>query len=329
MPFVTGRRALLALAACALLQPATATAQNYPTRPITIVVPLAAGTGMDALVRLYADRLQSSLGQPVVVENRPGAALMLAAAAVATAPADGYTLLVSTSAPMAINQTLYKKLNFNPEKDFVPISLYVKSPFILVVDPKLPVKSVPDLIKYAKESKDPITFSSSGTGTALHLSSEYMKNRYGLAMTHVPYKSSPQAVADIAAGHVNMSFAEAGASLPLIKDGKLRALAVSSQARLPSLPDVPTFAEAANAPDFEAVSWHALLAPAATPRPIVDRLHAEMKKIMGDPEMKALVTKIGLIPVDTPSIDGIEQYFKTEREKWGTLVRQLKLEGSM
>jgi len=329
MPFVTGRRTLLALAACALLQPATATAQNYPTRPITIVVPLAAGTGMDSLVRLYADRLQSSLGQPVVVENRPGAALMLAAAAVATAPPDGYTLVVSTSAPMAINQTLYKKLNFNPEKDFVPISLYVKSPFILVVDPKLPVNSVPELIKYAKESKNPLTYSSPGAGTALHLSSEYMKNRYGLAMTHVPYKSSPQAVADIAAGHVNMAFAEAGASLPLIKDGKLRALAVSSQDRLPSLPDVPTFAEAAKAPDFEAVSWHVLLAPAATPRPIVERLHAEMKKIMGDPEMKKLASNIGLIPMDTPSIDGIEQYFKTEREKWGTLVRQLGLEGSM
>lgn len=329
MSFVIGRRTLFALAASALLQPAASIAQDYPTRPITIVVPLAAGTGMDSLVRLYADKLQTSLGKPVVVENRPGAALMLAATAVASAPADGYTLLVSTSAPMAINPTLYKKLNYNPEKDFVPISLYAKSPFILVVDPKLPVKSVPDLIKYAKESKAPLTYSSSGTGTALHLSSEYMKQRYGLEMTHIPYKSSPQAVADIAAGHVMMSFAEAGASLPLIKDGRLRALAVSSQTRIPALPDVPTFAEAANAPDFEAVSWHALLAPAATPKPIVDRLHAEMKKIMGEPEMKKLASNIGLIPVDTPSVDGIQKYFTSERDKWGTLVRKLGLEGSM
>jgi tripartite-type tricarboxylate transporter receptor subunit TctC len=230
---------------------------------------------------------------------------------------------------MAINQVLYKKLNYNPEKDFVPISLYVKSPFILVVDPKLPINSVPDLIKYAKESKTPLSYSSPGAGTALHLSSEYMKQRYGLDITHVPYKSSPQAVADIAAGHVSMAFAEAGASLPLIKDGKLRAIAVSSQSRLPSLPDVPTFAEAANAPDFEAVSWHALLAPAATPKPVVDRLHAEMKKIMGDPEMQKLASNIGLIPVDTPSVDGIQQYFKSERDKWGSLVRKLNLEGSM
>jgi tripartite-type tricarboxylate transporter receptor subunit TctC len=330
MPFVTGRRALLALAACAILQPAPSMAQQgYPARTVTILVPLAAGTGMDSLVRLYADKLQTVLGKPVVVENRPGAALMLAAAAVATAPADGYTLLVSTSAPMAINPVLYKKLNYNPEKDFAPIALYVKSPFILVVNPDLPIKSVPDLIKYAKESKTPLTYSSPGAGTALHLSVEYMKQRYGLDITHVPYKSSPQAVADIAAGHVALAFAEAGASLPLIKDGRLRALAVSSTDRLPSLPDVPTFAEAANAPDFEAVSWHALLAPSATPKDVVDRLHAEMKKIMADPEMKKLASNIGLIPVDTPSVDGIQKYFTSEREKWGSLVRKLGLEGSM
>ena len=188
---------------------------------------------------------------------------------------------------------------------------------------------MPDLIKFAKESKTPLTYSSPGAGTALHLSVEYMKQRYGLDITHVPYKSSPQAVADIAAGHVSLAFAEAGASLPLIKDGRLRALAVSSQDRLPSLPDVPTFAEAAKAPDFEAVSWHVLLAPSATPKPVVDRLHAEMKKIMSDPEMKKLASNIGLIPVDTPSVDGIQTYFTSEREKWGTLVRKLGLEGSM
>ena len=327
---VTGRRALLALAACAFCNPPPPLAQDYPNRPITIMVPLAAGTGMDSLVRLYADKLQTVLGKPVVVENRPGAALMLAASAVATAPADGYTLLVSTCAPMAINPVLYKKLNYNPVKDFVPISLYVKSPFILVVNPDLPIKSVPDLIKYAKESKTPLTYSSPGAGTALHLSVEYMKQRYGLDITHVPYKSSPQAVADIAAGHVALAFAEAGASLPLIKDGKLRALAVSSQDRLPSLPDVPTFAEAANAPDFEAVSWHVLLAPAATPKPVVDRLHAEMKKIMADPEMNKLASNIGLIPVDTPDRSTASRTISRASARNGaSLVRKLGLEGSM
>ena len=327
MPIV--RRALLALAAAAVFQAGTATAQDYPNRPITIVVPLAAGSGMDTLVRLYADKLQGALGQPVVVENRPGASLMLAAATVAKAPADGYTLLVSTSSAMAINPVLYKSINYNPVKDFVPISFYVKSPMILVVNPDLPAKSVPELIKLAKEGGKPLTYSSPGAGVAQHLSMEYMKKRFALDITHVPYKNTPQSVSDIAAGHVNLGFAEAGASLPLIRDGKLRALAVSANSRIPSLPEVPPFSEAANAPDFEAVSWHMLFAPAGTPPAIVERLHAEMKKIMADPEMIKMTEKIGLIPVQSPDIKGIETYLASERDKWGGLVKQIGLEGTM
>ena len=323
------RRALLAATVAAVAAGAPARAQDYPTRPVTIVVPLAAGSGMDALVRLYAEKLQVALGKPVVVDNRPGAALMLAAAAVATAPADGYTLLVSTSSAMAINPVLYKKVNYDHVKDFVPISFYVKSPFILVVNPDLPAKSVPELIKHIKDSKSPLSYSSPGAGVAQHLSIEYMKKRFDLDITHVPYKNTPQSIQDIAAGRVQLGFAEAGASLPLIRDGKLRALAVSATTRIPSLPDVPPFAEAAKAPDFEAVSWHILFAPAATPKPIIERLHAEMKKIMADPEMIKLTEKIGLLPVDSPNTDGIQKYLASEREKWGSLVKQLGLAGSM
>jgi tripartite-type tricarboxylate transporter receptor subunit TctC len=323
------RRALLAATVAAVAAGAPARAQDYPTRPVTIVVPLAAGSGMDALVRLYAEKLQVALGKPVVVDNRPGAALMLAAAAVATAPADGYTQLVSTSSAMAINPVLYKKVNYDHVKDFVPISFYVKSPFILVVNPDLPAKSVPELIKHIKDSKSPLSYSSPGAGVAQHLSIEYMKKRFDLDITHVPYKNTPQSIQDIAAGHVQLGFAEAGASLPLIRDGKLRALAVSATTRIPSLPDVPPFAEAAKAPDFEAVSWHILFTPAATPKPIIERLHAEMKKIMADPEMIKLTEKIGLLPVDSPNIDGIQKYLASEREKWGSLVKQLGLDGSM
>ncbi len=323
------RRALLGAAITTIAAVAPVQAQDYPTRPVTIIVPLAAGSGMDSLVRLYADKLQGALGKPVVVENRPGAALMLAASAVATAPADGYTLLVSTSSAMAINPILYKKVNYDHVKDFVPISFYVKSPFILVVNPELPAKTVPDLIKHLKESKSPLSYSSPGAGVAQHLSIEYMKKRFGLDITHVPYKNTPQSIQDIAAGHVQLGFAEAGASLPLIRDGKLRALAVSATTRLPSLPDVPPFAEAAKAPDFEAVSWHMLFAPAATPKPIVERLHKEMKKIMADPEMIKLTEKIGLIPVDSPDVAGIQKYLASEREKWGSLVKQLGLAGTM
>lgn len=248
------RRALVALLfTCAgLLSPAQA--QDYPNKPITIVVPLAAGSGMDSLVRLYADKLSQSLGKTVVVENKPGAALMLAASAVATAPPDGYTLLVSTSSAMAINLVLYKKVNYDAVKDFIPVSFYVKSPFILVVNPDLPAKSVPELIKLAKERTTPLNYSSPGAGVAQHLSIEYLKQRFNVNMTHVPYRNTPQSITDIVANHVQLGFAEAGASLPLIREGKLRALAVSSSTRLPTLPEVPPFAEAANAPDFEAVS---------------------------------------------------------------------------
>jgi tripartite-type tricarboxylate transporter receptor subunit TctC len=301
---------------------------QYPSRPVTVMVPLAAGSGMDILVRLYADKLSQSLGKPVVVENRPGASLMLAANSVAQAAPDGHTLLVSTSSAMAINLTLFKQVNYDAERDFVPISLYVKSPMILIVNPDLPVKTVPELIAHVKANQGKLSYSSPGAGVAQHLSMEYMKNQFGLEITHVPYRATPQSIQDIAAGHIAMGFAEAGASIPLIKEGKLRALAVSSLTRLPLLPDVPPFAEAANAPGFEAVSWHMLLAPGKTPRDIVDRLHADMKRVMADPDIKKRIETIGLIPFDTLGVDELRAYRKAEQEKWGALVKKLGLEGS-
>lgn len=324
------RRAFIAAALAASapgLASSQAHAQGYPNRPVTIIVPLAAGSGMDTLVRLYADKLSASLGKPVVVENKPGAALMLALQTASSAPPDGHTLVVSTSSAMAINLALYKKVPYDI-KDFTPVSYYVKSPFILVVNPDLPAKTVPELLKLSKDSEKPLSFSSPGAGVAQHLSIEYMKNRFGLKMTHVPYRNTPQSILDIAAGHVQLGFAEAGASLPLIRDGKLRALAVSSAQRLPQLPDIAPFAEAAPAQGFEAVSWHMLFAPAQTPKDIVTKLHDEMKKIMADPEIKKKVADIGLLPIDTPSLAETESYLTSEREKWGKLVRDLGLEGT-
>lgn len=318
----------LFVALLASLPPFIASAQDYPTRPITIVVTLSAGTGMDVIARLYADRLSQRLGKPVIIENKPGAATMLGTAAVASAPPDGYTLLVATSAALSINPTVYKKIAYDPERDLTPVALYLKSPFILIVNPQLPVNTVPELIGYAKKSPTPLNYSSPGTGGLPYLSVELMNQRFGLKMTHVPYRATPQAVGDVAAGHVSLSFAEAGASLALIRDGRVRALAVSSTQRLPAHPSVPPMAEAANAPDFETVSWHVLLAPAKTPRPIVERLHAEMKQIMSAPDMQEKLSNLGLIPLDPPSLADTERYIKSETEKWSTLVKSLGLAGS-
>ncbi|HXF88122.1 MAG TPA: tripartite tricarboxylate transporter substrate binding protein [Xanthobacteraceae bacterium] len=321
------RLAFIALVAVVGLQ-GSAQAQGYPSRNITIVLPLGAGTGMDVLVRLYAEKLAAVLGKPVVVENKPGAATMLAAQTVATAPPDGHTLVVLTSSALSINQHLYKQMNYSPENDFTPICLYVKSPLILVVNPKLPVNNVKEFIEYAKKAKPPLKYASVGAGAFQHISMEFAKQRFGFDATHVPYRQTGQSVTDLVAGHVDTGFVEAGASIPVIKDGKLRALAVSSTSPLPLLPDVPPFSQASGAADFESVSWHVLLAPSKTPKEIVDRLHAEMKKIMSDPAMKKRAADIGLIPIDTPSIAGMNDYIKAERVKWGALVDKIGLRGS-
>jgi tripartite-type tricarboxylate transporter receptor subunit TctC len=326
MPFSLRRAVVIALAG--LIPLANAGADTYPTKQITILPLLAAGTGLDIIVRVYAEHLSQTFGKPVMVDNRPGSAGLAGVAALKQSTPDGYTLMTATSAVMAIRPTLLKSAPYDPLNDFVPISLYVKSPFILVVNPALPIHSVPELIKYVKERPGQLSYSSSGVGGAPHLSGEYMKQRFGLDLAHVPYRNSPQSIADVAAGHVAMAFVEAGASMALINEGKLRALAVSSAARLPALPDVPPFSEAAEAPDFEAVSWHVLLAPAGTPQEVYERLHAEMKRIMTAPPVRQKIIAMGLIPFDTPSIEGMRAYIKSEGEKWGTLVRNLGLEGS-
>ena len=320
--------ATVAFAIAGLIHHQPAHAQNYPAKPLSIIVSLAAGTGMDVIVRLYAERLSQSLGQPVVVENRPGAAGHVTMDSILKAPADGYTLAVATSSAMAIRPTMFKKLPYDSLNDFVPIALYLKSPFILVVNPALPVQSVPDLIGYIKERPGQISYSSPSVGGAPHLAGEYLKQRYGIEMTHVPYRNSPQAIADVAAGHVPLTFAEAGASLPLIRAGRLRALAVTSTTRLGTLPDVRPFAEASGISDFETVSWHLLFMRSATPTEIVNKLHDEMKRIMAESDMKTAIANLGLIPHGPQSIEETRSYLKSEVDKWGSIVKSLGLAGS-
>jgi tripartite-type tricarboxylate transporter receptor subunit TctC len=320
----------LAAVAWAVLAPLSpAHAQPYPSRPITVVVALAAGTGMDIIVRSYAERLSQTLGRPIIIENRPGNAGLAAVDGALKAPPDGYTLLAATSSAMAIRPTMFKKPPYDPTTDFVPISHYLKSPFVLVVNPDLPIKSVPDLIAYVKARPGKIAFSSTSIGGAPHLAGEYLNQRFGVEMTHVPYKISPQAIQDVAAGHVQLTFAEAAASLALIRDGKLRALAVTSTTRLGTLPEVPPFAEAAGIADFEAVSWHMLYARADVPKEIVDRLHGEMNRIIALPELQTRMTSLGLIPYPPPPIAESQRYIKSEIDKWGGLVKSLGLAGTI
>jgi tripartite-type tricarboxylate transporter receptor subunit TctC len=306
-----------------------AVAQEYPTRNVTIVVPLAAGSGMDSVVRIYAEDLAKALGKPVVVENQPGAALMLAAQNVARAAPDGHTLVVSTAPVLAVNPTLYKKVNYDAEKDFVPIALYAKSPFVLIVNPGFGAGTMKAFIEKAQDSTTPVTYATTGAGTLQYLTMEILKRDHKFPASHVPYRSPPQIANDVVGGHVASSISETGAALSLIQDGKLKALGTTAGSRLPTLPEVPTVAEAIGMPGFEAVSWHVLLAPAATPRPVVDRLHTEMRRITGDPAFQKRVSDIGLMPLDPSSIEEIQQYIKGERDRWGGVVTALGLAGSL
>ncbi len=322
------RSVLIPLALVAAQFGAPASAQEYPSKPITIVLVLAAGTGLDTVARTYGEKLAQSLGRPVIFDNRPGANGIVAITAVKNTPADGHVLLVATSAALAINPSTFKQLPYDSAKDFIPVSLYLKSPFVLIVHPSLPVRSVPELVKFVKQRPGQLSYSSTGHGGAPRLATEIFMQNYGLDIIHVPYKNSPQAIMDVAAGHVQLGFAEAGASQRLIQDKRLRALTVSSLTRFNSLPEVPTLAEATGRPGLEAVSWHALVAPAATPRTIMTRLNGEMTRIIRMPEVRDRIASLDLIPVDPQSIEENQRYIASEAKKWGDLIRKLGLEGS-
>ena len=319
--------ALLASAAVGLAGHAQAQTATWPSQPVNIVIPLAAGTGMDALVRAYADQLQIALAKPVVVRNEPGASFMLAPSTVSKAAPDGHTLLATVSSTLVVNQTLYKSIPYDP-KSFIPISYYVKSPFVLVVGSKSPYKTAADLLAAARNKTPSLTYASLGAGTSQNLGVELIKQRFGVNMMEVPYRATPQQITDIASGQVDLGLVEAAASQGLIQDGQLRALAVSSSQRFRLYPDVPTIAEALNAPDLEAVSWHMLLAPAGTPRAIVDRLHEEMKRITRSPEFLDRANKLGLLPIESPPVEEIQSFIEKESQKWGDLLRKSGLAGS-
>jgi tripartite-type tricarboxylate transporter receptor subunit TctC len=283
-----------------------------------IVVTFTPGGAPDILARLIGDRLATTWGQPVLIDNKPGAGGNTGADFVAKAPADGLTIVVGTVGTHAINGALYAKMPYDMVKDFAPITLLATTPNLLVVNNDVPAKTLPEFIALGKR-EGKMTFASSGSGTSIHVSGELFKTMTGIDMTHIPYKGRATAIPDLLGGRVTMMFDNMPSSLPLVKEGKLRALGVTSAARSPAAPEIPTIAEQ-GLPGFEAVSWFALFAPAGTPRPIVDKLQAEVKKILASPEIAKKLTEVGLDPVGS-SPDQLATYQRAEIAKWAKVVK--------
>jgi tripartite-type tricarboxylate transporter receptor subunit TctC len=291
----------------------------YPSQPIKLIVPYPAGGTTDFLGHLVADQLTTGLGATVMVENNPGAGTALGAVQVAAAEPDGYTLLMATSTTLAINKALYKKLPYDPVKDFTPIALVAGVPFALIVNPSLPVKTLAEFVAYAK-SKPGLAYGSAGNGSPQHLGAEMLKAATGIDIRHVPYRSSVRAMLDVIAGHIPFMVMDLQPALPQIRDGKLRVLGVTTPKRVAAAPNIPTLAEAGLA-GFELVAWQGVVGPAGLPRPIADQLAAQIAKLVDDPQTRAKFTAIALEPPAESTPDGFAAYVKTEVDRWAGIVR--------
>ncbi len=293
-----------------------AQAQDYPGRQITLIAPWPAGGAVDALCRAVAPHLSDRLGKSVVVENRPGAGSVIGTAAGAKAAPDGYTMVMAGSGSLAISAALYKKLPYDPVKDFVPLVLAGRIPFFLVVNPSLPVHSVAELVAYAKENPGKLTYASGGPGSPHHLYAELLKSMTGIEMTHVPYKGSAPALTDVVAGHV-----------PLIREGNVRALGVSTKTRSPSAPDIPPIAEA-GVPGFDAAGWGVFSVPAGTRKEVVSKLQAALTAVVALPDVQQQIIKLGMIPSSISSPEELEHFIDSEIARWGKVVAQAGLAGT-
>ena len=312
--------AIIAGAIAALWLSLPAPAADYPARPVTILVAFTPGGPSDVLARILGRRLQEILHQPFVIENRPGSGGNIAAEQAARAEPDGYTLLMGNNSILATNAALYKKLGYDPEKDFIPISLIGTQANILVVNPGVPANSMAELIALAKANPGQLNFASSGFGAAAHLAGELFKTEAKINIVHVPYKGAAPALNDVLAGHVQMMFATAASVIGLIKNGKVRALAVTTPKRTALLPDLPTVDEL-GIKGFDATTWHGLVAPAGTPKEIIDILNFATVAALKDPAMQKSLTDLGVDVVgDSPK--EFEAYIKAEIPKWTAVVKQ-------
>jgi len=297
-----------------------ATADDYPSHSIRLIVPYAPGGGADSVARIVAKRVSETIGQTIVVENRGGAGSIIGTELVAKAEPDGYTLLLGQSGPISINPAIYKDLKYDPVKDFVPITMTTSYPYILVVNAKLPVKTLQDFIALAKSRSGAMNYGSTGVGAANHLVAEFFNSRAGLTMTHIPYRGTALAVADLLGERVGMVFGDPVSVLAHLDAGTLRGLAVTSRERSPIAPDLPTIAES-GFPGFDAIGWHGVLAPAKTPPAIAAKLNGEIVRALNDPQTKGLLQKQAMQTVGN-SPEEFAAFIRQDIEIWQGVARQ-------
>lgn len=309
------------LAMCSVLlgtMPWAWAADKYPDRPVKIIVAFQAGQATDQAARIFAQKLTEMFGQSFYVENRPGAASIIGTEMAAKAPPDGYTLLMGSSGSLAVNPGLYRKLPYDPVRDFVPISRMLIVPFFLAVTPDFPAENLKDLVQYLKTRPGQIDFASAGNGASNHLSTELFMSTTGVRMNHIPYKSSPAAVTDLLGGRIPLMFDTGPVLLPYVKAGKLRAIAVGSASRQSATPELPTIAESGY-PGFEAVGWAGLVAPAGTPKEIIDQLNAAIRKIAAEPGFR---DKLIGAELEATSSEEYGAYIKSEGRKWADVIKR-------
>jgi tripartite-type tricarboxylate transporter receptor subunit TctC len=317
-------RAIAALACGLVLAAPQGRAAEYPTRPIKLIVPYPAGGPTDVLGRMVGDYLSRDLKQPVVIENKAGAQGAIGADAVAHAEPDGYTLLFTASSVLELNPMLYKKLSYDPDRDFQVLAIVTDPPGVMIVHPSVPTRSVAEFVTYAKQNPGKLNFGSAGTGGVGHLSGEMFKQVAGIQMTHVPYKGAGPSLADLIAGHIQLTFETLGTALPPIKAGLVRPLGVTSPERMPDLPDVPTIAESGY-PGYRAIVWYGAAAPAGVPAQIADAIRASFNRALGDEAFRASLAKVGFPPLRPRSQAEIDQYVAADRAGWARVIKTLNI----
>jgi tripartite-type tricarboxylate transporter receptor subunit TctC len=307
------------LAVCCAIAAGPGSAADYPVKPVRVIVGFAAGGGTDIAARTLGQKLSESVGQPIVVDNRPGAGGQIGNALAAAAPPDGYTLLMTANGPHVIAPSLYSKVSYDIFRDYAAISLVNTNAYVLVVHPSVPAASVKELVVWLKANPKHARFSSAGNGTPAHLAGELFKSMAGVDMTHVPYKGAAPALAGLIAGETNVLFSEMLTAAPQLRSGKLRALAVTTASRTAFLPDMPTIAES-GLPGYDVSVWYGLFAPAGTPRPIVSRLNADVTRALESPDLAARFTKMGSTAMpSTPA--ALDALVKRDYERWARVIR--------